>query len=148
MSGVEDRCRGLANPSGACCCRSPRCLLPVLYASFPVSPTRSPSVGVSEVTRRSPDRRVILSISNHLPTPFHPSSLSDACRIDPPPHPMLGDGRFSEKDTEGKALSSHSLPFWQPFPSCTPPPFRILMNNSGKVRKGLEKPLACLTAVE
>ena len=135
---------GWKNPSGACCCSRPRCLLPVLYASPSVSPQRVHlPVGLSEVTRRSPDRH--LSISNH-PAPSSPqvSPMDLQARPlpppPPPPPPQCLVMRVSERETHRGPSSPPPVPFPDPHPPT--PLFRILMNISGKVRKGLEKSLA------
>lgn len=131
---------GWKDPSGACCCCSPRCLLPVLYASPSVSPQSVHlPLGLSEVTRRSPT--VILSISNHRPPSSPQVSPMDLQARPPPPTPQCLVMRESEREThtEGQALLLQ-LPSLTPTPRLAP--FRILMNISGKVQKGLEKSLA------
>lgn len=94
--------------------------------------------GVSEVAGRSPDRH--LSISNHLP-PSAPQVCQKRLQDRAPPF-LFGYGRFSERERHRGQIPPPPLlfPSGNLFLAAPPPPFRILMSNSGRVRKGLEKP--------
>lgn len=124
---------GWKNPSGACCCCRPRCLLPVLYASPSVFPQRVHlPVGLSEVTRRSPDRH--LSISNHPPPSSLQVSPMDLQARPPPPHPpnVWWWESQRQRHTEGQALLL--------FPSLTHPPHPPFQNLNEHFWKSPEGP--------